>query len=325
MVPRLRSISLFLAVLLAACAPAPSASTGPTASPAASPSPSSSATAAAYPLTLTDDAGREVVLEAEPGRIVSLAPSNTEIVCALDACDLVVGVTDFDDYPPEVADVEKVVTNAQVDVEAVVAADPDLVLAAGNELTPTAVIEQLIGLGLPVMTLYPESLDEIYADIELVGQALDQEDAAAAVVDDMQSAAEEVRATVADLERPRTFYEVSVFEGIIYTAGEGSFLASLIETAGGDAITGDALSTSIELEDLVAADPEVILLGAASYDPTVTPEAVAARPGWEGMTAVVSGRVVPVTEDLVITRPGPRVVEGLEALARAIHPEAFDG
>jgi iron complex transport system substrate-binding protein len=279
--------------------------------------------AAAYPLTLTDDAGREVTLEAAPERVVSLAPSNTEIVCALDACELIVGVTDFDDYPPEIADVESVVVGAQVDVEAVVAAEPDLVLAAGNELTPTTVIEQLIGLGLPVMTLYPESLDEIYADIELVGEALDRSDAALALVDDLAVRVEEVRTTVADLERPRTFYEVGVFEGTIYTAGEGSFLASLIETAGGEPITGDSLSTSIAVEDLVAADPELILLGDASYDPTITAESVAARPGWERMTAVVTGRVVPVAEDVVITRPGPRIVDGLEALARAIHPEAF--
>ena len=128
---------------------------------------------------------------------------------------------------------------------------------------------------------------------------------------------------MAGLAQPRTFYEVGVFEGTIYTAGEGSFLASLIETAGGDPITGDALSTSIEAEDLVAADPELILLGDATYDDTITPESVAARPGWAGMAAVANGRVLVVTEDVVITRPGPRIVDGLEALARAIHPDAF--
>jgi len=309
-------------LLLVACAPAPPASTAPTASTGPS-APASSPPAVAYPLTLTDDAGREVVLEAEPQRIVSLAPSNTEIVCALDACDRIVGVTDFDDYPAEIADVEKVVVGAQVDVEAVVAAEPDLVIAAGNELTPTAVIEQVAGLNVPVMTLYPESLDEIYADIELVGQALDLGDAARALVDDMTSRVEAVQTTVADLEPPRTFYEVGVFEGTIYTAGEGSFLASLIETAGGDPITGDALSTSIEIEDLVAADPQLVLLGDASYDPTITLESVAARAGWDSMTAVADGRVVVVTHDVVITRPGPRIVDGLEALARAIHPDAF--
>jgi len=323
MVPRILRIPVLLIVLLTACAPAPSSTPGSTV--AASPSPSAAPSdPPAYPVTLTDDAGRSVTLEAEPERIVSLAPSNTEIVCALDACDLVVGVTDFDDYPPEVADVDSVVTMAQVDVEAVVAAEPDLVIAAGNELTPTAVIEQLTSLGLAVMTLYPESLDEIYADIELVGEALDRTDAARELVDDMTSRVEDVATAVADLDRPRTFYEVGVFEGAIYTAGDGSFLASLIDTAGGEPITGDALSTSIQLEDLVAADPELILLGDASYDPTISAESVAARPGWEAMTAVADGRVEPVAEDIVITRPGPRIVDGLEALARAIHPDAFE-
>ena len=320
---RLRALLLlFLVGLLAACTATPSASTDPSTRTAAT-SAASPSGAAAYPLTLTDDAGRELTLEAEPRRIVSLAPSNTEIACALDACDRIVGVTDFDDYPAQVVEVDKVVTMAQVDVEAVVAAEPDLVLAAGNELTPTAVIDQLADLGLPVLVLYPESLEEVTADIALVGAALGRDDAAAALVDDMETRVAAVESAVADLERPRTFYEVSVFEGTIYTAGEGSFLASLIETAGGAPVIGDALSTSIELEDLVAADPELILLGDATYDETITPESVAERPGWETMTAVATDRVVVVTEDVVITRPGPRIVDGLEALARAIHPDAF--
>ncbi|MBA3586695.1 MAG: ABC transporter substrate-binding protein, partial [Chloroflexi bacterium] len=229
---------LLLLLLLAACAPSPSSS------PAAAASSQPSSVAAAFPLTLTDDAGREVTLEAEPQRIVSLAPSNTEIVCAIDACDRLVGVTDFDDYPADVVEVDKVVTMAQVDVEAVVATEPDLVLAAGNELTPTAVIEQLADLGVPVVVLYPESLDDVSGNIELVGRATGRNDEAAALVGEIASRAEAVEQAVADLERPRTFYEVSVFEGTIYTAGERSFLASLIETAGGEPVTGDALSTS---------------------------------------------------------------------------------
>lgn len=319
---RISALLLVPVVLLGACAPATS-TTAPSSSVAATSTASPSQTPAAYPLTLTDDAGREVTLAAEPEAIVSLAPSNTEIVCALDACDRVVGVTDFDDYPPEVVDVDKVVTMAQVDVEAVVAAEPDLVLAAGNELTPTAVIDQLAGLGLPVLVLYPESLAGVTADIELIGTAIGRAAAAAALVDGMEARAQAVEDAVAGLDRPRTFYEVGVFEGIIYTAGDGSFLASLIDTAGGEPITGDALSTSIEIEDLVAADPELILLGDATYDETITPESVAGRPGWDAMTAVADDRVVVVTEDVVITRPGPRIVDGLEALARAIHPDAF--
>ena len=317
MTHRLSAPIVLLLFLLGACAPSPSSST------AAPPTSQPSSVAAAFPLTLTDDAGREVTLEAEPQRIVSLAPSNTEIVCAIDACDRLVGVTDFDDYPADVVEIDKVVTMAQVDVEAVVATEPDLVLAAGNELTPTAIIDQIADLGVPVLVLYPESLDEVSVNIEMVGIAVGRDGEAAALVREMATRVEAVEEAVADLERPRTFYEVSVFEGTIYTAGERSFLASLIETAGGEPVTGDALSTSIELEELVAVDPELILLGDATYDPTITPETVAQRQGWETMTAVDDGRVVVVSEDVVVTRPGPRIVDGLEALARAIHPDAF--
>lgn len=327
--PRLLPSTVLLTVLLAACQPAASTTSSPTVPISAAPSATAVATpdaGTAYPLTVTDDAGREVTIPADPQRIVSLAPSNTEIACVVDACDELVGITDFDDYPPEVADVEDVVIAAQVDVEKVVAAEPDLVLAAGNGITPVDVLQELDDLGLTILVLYPKTLDEIYADIELVGDVLDEADAAAEQVASMQEQIAEVTDAIeegADTT-PRVFYEVSVFEGQIYTAGEDSFLASLITLAGGEPITGDALTTSIGLEDLVAADPEVILLGDAAYDPSVTAQTVAQRPGWGEMTAVVNGRVQPMPDDLVITRPGPRIAQGVLALARAIHPEAFN-
>jgi iron complex transport system substrate-binding protein len=301
------------------------------AAPASSPSPSQpsvEASVAAYPLTLTDDAGREVTLYSPPQRIVSLAPSNTKIVCAVGACDRLVGVTDFDDYPPEVADVDDVVIQAQVDVERVVAAEPDLVLAAGNELTPSTVIDQLADLDLTILVLYPETLDEVYGDIELIGEALDASAEADDVVAGMQERVEAIVEQVADADRPRTLYEVFYSEGSLYTAGDGSFLASLVDLAGGDPITGDAQGV-LGSEDLVAADPQLILLGSASYDPGLSDpgtalDTVAARPGWEDLTAVREGQVIPYLDDIVTTRPGPRIVEGLEALARAIHPDLVD-
>jgi iron complex transport system substrate-binding protein len=312
---RIRAFAPLLLILAVACQP-----TTPSLSP---PTASSAPSAAAYPLTLTDDAGRQVTLPAEPERIVSLAPSNTEIVCALDACDRLVGVTDFDDYPAEVADIPDVVIFAVVDIELVVNADPDLILAAGNELTPSAVITELTDLGYPVLVLYPESLDEVLENIELIGEAISARDQAAALMADMEDRIQAVIEALAGATRPRTFYEVGVFEGAIYTAGEDSFLASVITVAGGDPITGDPLTTSIALEDLLVADPELILLGDAAYDPSVTPEAVAARQGWGGISAVQNGQIVVMLRDPVITRPGPRIVDGLEALARAIHPDRF--
>ncbi len=334
MAPRRLSFHLLplLCVLAVACAPAPGTVMAPSASPPSIPTDAptvSAEPAAAFPLTLTDDAGREVTIGARPERVVSLAPSNTEIVCAIGGCDTLAGVPEFlDGYPDDVlatvADLPKVVSFGPIDLEAVVAAEPDLVRAAGNELTSSADIARLEELGLSVLTLYPETLDGVYADIELVGVAMDRSDEAAELVAGMRDRVAAVSEAVAGLERPRTFYEVSVFEGIIYTAGEDSFLASLLDLAGAEAITGDALSTSIPIEALVAADPELILLGDASYDATITAESVAARPGWAEMTAVVEGSVLPIEEDVLITRPGPRIVDGLEVLARVIHPEAFE-
>lgn len=335
---RLPVTLLAVALLLAACAGTGASSTpsrsAVAAASAATPTVTTTATptatpaAVSYPLTLTDDAGRSITLPAAPQRIVSLAPSNTEIVCAVGACDRLTGVTDFDDYPASVTTVPKVVVNATVDIEKVVAARPDLVLAAGNGVTPDAVISQLRGLGLRVLTLSPSDLAGVKADIELVGRAVDRVASAAVVVGQMQARVAAVQAAVTGLSRPRTFYEVSVYQGVIYTAGAGSFLASLIDRAGGDPVTGDAASTAITLEQLITDDPQLILLGDASYDaalsdPAKALSAVRARSGWEVISAVRDGRVVPYLDDIVTTRPGPRIVDGLEALARAIHPEAF--
>jgi len=310
-----------LLVLLAACGQTPSTTSSPAATPSAAPSVS-------FPLTLTDDAGRTITLLARPQRVVSLAPSNTEIVCVLGACDALTGVTDFDDYPPSVQTVAHVVVQAKVDAEKVVAARPDLVLAAGNGLTSEAAIKQLSDLGLQVMTLYPRNLDGVYRDIDLVGRALGVPQKAESTIASMRQRVKAVSDAVAAAPRPRTFYEVSVFEGTIYTAGKDSFLASLITLAGGSPVTGDAQSGAIQLEDLIAADPELVLLGDASYDPTLAtqPKAITtlrARSGWGQISAVRSGKVLPYTDDVVTTRPGPRIVEGLEALARAIHPDLF--
>jgi len=325
--PRLRLLPALIGLSLAAACTAAPADT-PAGSAPATQRASIAASPPPFPATLTDDAGRELVLDAEPMRIVSLAPSNTEIVCALDACDRLVGVTDFDDYPPEVVDVPKVVIAASVDVELVVAAEPDLVLAAGNELTPTAVIEQLDGLGLPVLVLYPQTLDGVWADIELVGTALGREAEAAQLVTSLEGRVADVVAAVDGAERPLTLYEVFHAEGTTYTAGEGSFLASLLELAGATPLTGDAQGV-IDAEALVAADPELILLGTASYDPTLAEpdaalEVVGQRAGWGDLAAVRDGAVVPYLADITTTRPGPRIVEGLEALARAIHPDRFE-
>jgi iron complex transport system substrate-binding protein len=229
-----------------------------------------------------------------------------------------VGGTDYDDYPPEAAALTDVATFTGVIMEQVVALEPDLVLAGGNFLTKPEEIATMRELGLPVVVLYAPDIETVLADIELIGSAIGEAEAAGAMTADLrdQMAAIEAEAATAG-STPRTFYELGA-EPEIYAPAPDSFLADMIVRAGGDPITtADAALWSIPLEELVVADPEVIVLGDATYG--TCPDAVATRPGWEGMTAVVNGDVRPV-DDVPVTRPGPRIAQGLASLARAIHP-----
>jgi iron complex transport system substrate-binding protein len=283
----------------------------------ASPAPSLSGTVPQFPVTIVDDEGTETVIEEEPERIISLSPANTEIVFALGAGDRLVGGTDFDDYPEEAAALADVATFSGVLIEQVVDLEPDLVLAAGNAFTPPADIERMRELRLPVVVVYAESVDEVLADIELIGDAIGEASSADAVTAAMRSRIDEVTEAVAAIEeRPRTFYQIGS-EPEIYGPAPGSFIADMVVLAGGHPITTtDPAVFSIPVERLVRQDPEVIVVGDAAYG--VCPEQVTARPAWQVMTAVREGAVRPI-EDTIVTRPGPRLAEGLAALAVAIH------
>jgi iron complex transport system substrate-binding protein len=324
----LLTILTVITLVLAACTPGatPTISIPPDATSSTQPAetsvPSQSAEpgAAVFPITLTDDEGTEVTLPAEPETIVSLTPATTEILFALGVGDRVAGkVEDFSLYPPEAAAIPDVAKFGEVDVEQIVALEADLVVAGGNSFNPPDKIAQLRELGIPVLVVYAPDVDAVFADVELTGSAVGRVEAARDLTAALRAEFDQVAAATADLERPRVFYELDATSAI-YTAADDSFLAEMIELAGGEPITtGSTTSFEIALESLVTADPEVILLGDAAYG--VTPDAVAARPGWDGMTAVTAGAVRPV-DDVVITRPGPRLGEGLRALALAIHPDA---
>jgi len=312
-------MSLPLALGCSSLAPAAPASPTSFAASTTAGTPSSSPTAAAYPLTITDDEGTALTLESDPARIVSLTPAVTETLFALGEGESVVGGTDFDDFPAEAAALPDVATFEGVLIERLVDLDPDLVIAGGNSFTPPDDVARIRDLGFPVLVVYAESVDEVVADIELIGQAAGATDEAGRIVADMKERFAEVGDAVETIAgRPRVFYELGD-QPEIYGPADDSFIADMIELAGGQPITtGDPNVFSIPLERLVAADPEVILLGDAAYG--VTPDIVGQRPGgWAAMTAVETGDVRPV-DDIVITRPGPRLGEGLAALAEAIHP-----
>jgi iron complex transport system substrate-binding protein len=317
------SVAIAVAALVAACTgsatPAPSSTPliTPTPATSVSPSPTPSPTPS-FPLDLVDDEGHAVHLAAEPARIVSLTPATTEIAFALGAGPRVIATTDFDDYPPEAIGLDHVATFDSVDVEKIVGLKADLVIAGGNNFNKPTAIQQLRDLGIPVLTVYAKDVSGVLADIQLVGKAIGEGMAAGDLAASMRAEIDQISAATASVPHPRTFYELDATKDI-YGPADGSFLVEMIRLAGGDPITtGSTTVFSIPLERLVGLDPEVILLGDANYGTTAA--IVGARSGWATMTAVKTGAVRPV-DDVVITRPGPRLVEGLRDLARAIHPD----
>jgi iron complex transport system substrate-binding protein len=273
----------------------------------------------AFPLTLVDDEGTSVEIADEPQAIVSLTPATTEILFELGVGDRIVGrVEDVTLYPPDAGPIPEVAGFGTVNVEEIVGLEPDLVIAGGNGFTPPEGVARLRSVGIPVLVVYAPDVETVFADIELTGRAVGRTDAAVALADRIRATFDAVADATADLERPRVFYELDA-TGAIYGPADESILAVMIELAGGEPITtGSPDKFDIPLERLIEADPEVILLGDAAYG--VTEDAVAARAGWGVMTAVREGRIRP-TEDVIITRPGPRLGEGLRSLAVAIHPD----
>ena len=318
-----------LAFVLAACSVAGSSGAPPspsvafaTIAPVATPAPTTTTSptpAPAFPATLSDDEGSTITLKAEPQKIVSLTPATTEILFALGAGPRVVATTDFDDYPPAAVALPHVASYTAVDVEKIVGLGADLVIAGGNAFNPPEAITRLRGLGVPVLVVYAPDVAGVLKDIDLVGAAVGRADASTAMTATMQAGFDAVAAATAGLPKPSTFYELDTSTGPIYTVADASFTEQMITLAGGDPITsGSKTDFAIPLEKLITADPELILLGDAAYG--VTADQVKGRSGWKVMTAVKTGAIRPVN-DLIVTRPGPRLVDGLRDLALAIHPD----
>ena len=275
-------------------------------------------------ITVTDAEGRTLAFSAPPERIVSLGPSNTEILYALGAEDRIVGVDNFSDYPPEAKEKKNVgAPFPAFDLEVIVALAPDLVLS----VVLGDFNDRLRQRDLQVLVLDPATLNEIFEDIQRVGVVVGASPRADSLVAEMKARIDDMAERVEGAPKVQTFYEVDATDPTKpYTAGPGSFIHELIVLAGGENVAADARSPypQFSLEQVVSRDPQVILLGVAlvPFNPQ-TPELVAARPGWGSIRAVRDNRVIPVDGDLT-TRPGPRIVEGLEAIARALHPELFE-
>lgn len=277
---------------------------------------SSPPAAAAGPITVTDDSGVEVTLDQPAEAIVSLAPANTEIAFAVGAGDRMVAGTSYDDYPEEAKALPKIGDFSSPNVEKIASYAPDLVLAAGG--IQDKLRTRLEDLGMTVYVVDPTTYDDVIATIENIGKLAGTEDGAATVTDAMTAAQMEVQAAVADLPKATTFLEI--YSEPLMTAGTGTFIDDMITIAGGENLgaTAGAGFPNFSTEVLVKTDPAVYIADSGSMS---EPGDITKRAGFSELTAVKEGKVY-VIEDSIIARPGPRLAEGLKALAGYIHPEA---
>jgi len=304
---RLPLICLILALMASACS-----------SPAA-------ATATAAAMTLTDGLGRKITMEHPAQRIVSLAPSDTEILFAIGAGAQVIGRDSYSDYPAEarsVADIGGGFTT--LNVEAILSKKPDLVLA--SPLTPPEQIADLEKVGLTVYVLpNPKTFDDLYANLAAAAKLTGRYAEGTALIVALRGRVQTVIHEVAEVaRRPLVYYELDATDpNAPYTSGPDTFVQLLIDAAGGENFGANLKGewVQVSVEELLARQPDVIVLGDNTYG-GVTPEQVSGRAGWEKLKAVQQQKIF-VFDDNLVSRPGPRLVDGLEAMAHLLHPEVF--
>lgn len=266
----------------------------------------------------------EVPQQTPPQRIVSLLPSLTEMIYAVGAGSRVVGVTEYCTFPPEASGLPKIggYVPRSMSLESIVALRPDLVLAAGDIQQP--VIDELRRLGLRVETIVARDVQGVLEGIRRTGRLLGQDAEAEATVagieDDLDTLQQRL-ATLEDTDRPLVFYEV--WHEPLMTAGGRSFISQLIEMAGGQSLFHevDREYFQVSFEDLIHRRPQVIL-GAAIEGGMGDLGQLVTQPGWRELPAVQHGRVHAIDGDIV-SRPGPRLAEALERIARHLHPDRF--
>jgi iron complex transport system substrate-binding protein len=276
------------------------------------------AQAAGFGLEMTDEAGRRVQLTGVPSRIVALAPSIAECLFALGLDQEVVGVTEHTNFPPQAASRPKVGSYVHLQLEAIVALRPDLVLAT-RDGNPREQIRRLEELGLKVFVLDPRSLEGLFRTLLCLGELLGRQQVAEAVVSQMRDRIEGIRRSLEHKPRPRVLLQVGAQPLVV--AGTETLQDHLIGLAGGQNVAGSLGKgyPMLGLERVMTLAPEIILISSMA-DPRGAEQERNRWKRWKEIPAVKSGRIYVLDGDL-IDRPSPRVVEGLEEMARIIHPE----
>jgi len=276
-------------------------------------------------INLVDGLDHTIALEAPARKIVTLSPPLTEILYAIGAGEQVIGRDSFSDYPEEALNLPDIGGGySEYDLETILSLEPDLVIA-GSINTPE-LGQSLQDLGQTVYYLStPNDLDGTLAAIQTLGQLSGHADEAQTLVNALSARIAAVDQALAGADDiPSVYYELDASDPAKpYTPGPGTYYSDLIARAGGENV-GDVMEAEwaqISLENLLVADPQFIILGDANWG--VTPESLLERAGWESLSAVQNGNVIPFDDDL-LARFGPRQVDGLEALAKILHPDLFE-
>ena len=270
-------------------------------------------------ILLVDDYGRTIKLDGIPQRIVSTAPTPTEILFAVGAGSQVVGVDDYSDYPAEVANLTKV-GSYTLNTEVIIGLQPDLIVS--SDLVPISQLELLEDRGIPFVVLATRTLDDVLKDVRLVGILTGHVEEANSLADSLEDRIDAVteKTQSETVVKPRVYVEYYPY----WTYGPGSFGNDLIALAGGINIAENTSSEypMLTSEFVIAQDPEVIVY-TVGYMTTTTVEDIASRAGWDEISAVVDDEIYSLDDNLM-SRYGPRIVDGLEALAEILHPELFE-
>jgi iron complex transport system substrate-binding protein len=286
------------------------------------PAPHSKTTVSGYPLTLTEAQGESVTIPARPERIVSTAPAVTEILFALGAGERVVAVTDQCTYPPAAAKLPRVGGFWTPSVEHIIGARPDLVI--GSRGNPPDFIAALRKSGVPVVTVNPQTLPEIFDCIRQVASMVGEEQAGRKLVNEMQARLDAVAAVLADVpetQRPTVFLVLQVNPP--WTAGAGTFQDDAIRAAGGRNIASDQRSfAAYSSEKLMTRNPDFLLVSTMGEDRDAMKREVMNDPLLRRLPAVQAKRVVLLESDPLM-RAGPRIVDAVESMARAFYPDRF--
>jgi iron complex transport system substrate-binding protein len=274
-------------------------------------------------LTFVDDYDRIVTLKnGFAKRVISIAPTPTEILFAIGAGDLVIAVDEYSDYPPEAASLPKVGNAFSLDTELIISMKPDLVIC--SDLVPSG-IEAIENNGIPYMIVAARTVEDALHSIELVGYVTNHSAEASALVASLEARMHAItNLTLApNVAHPKVYLEYDCYESNYYTFGPGSFGNDLIRLAGGTNIGECLLSEypAVDDEFVIGANPEIIVYCTNPWT-SVTNETFKNRSGWGDIEAVKNGNIFPIETNLVV-RYGPRLIDGLEELARIIHPELF--